>query len=270
MTDCSEANALLVILMLKVVHCKDRLTPGNISRALYGIHWMEGMLTGKEYRSVLEFFYENINRITFGKDGITPQLDALILENLLALHESITFSLPQLEKALRLNHYKSWEKINRLLADEVTSRRRGGCDYFTPKGKHSEPEKKINGVAVRICEGSEVMVKSNEYLFDLFKCDLIFKMPVADMLDPTQTSALTLNIETDGMTHTQNKNRIFCRRRDQFLMSKGVVVVRIDSASVTSMSSLELEEWMRSEFSKAKSQHTLNLLGLSDALKMWT
>ena len=39
------------------------------------------------------------------------------------------------------SHYKSWEKNNRFLADEITLRRRDGCNYYDQNNDDTDAEK---------------------------------------------------------------------------------------------------------------------------------
>ena len=54
-----------------------------------------------------------------------------------------------------------------------------------------------------------------------------------------------LNIEVDGVSHLQQKAKRFGALRDQYLLKRGVRVERISTQDLWSMTSLQLEEWVK-------------------------
>ena len=53
-----------------------------------------------------------------------------------------------------------------------------------------------------------------------------------------------INIEVDGVHHRQEKKKRFCRLRDEYLQSRGVVIERIEVSALSAMSDHEVEEWV--------------------------
>ena len=267
---CPEVKELLSALIIQIQDCRDELNENDISNALYGLLDLFEIITKEERISILNVLFQNVNRIVYVEDSILPNLHKLKIKDLVKLHESITFTLIKLSKILKQNHYKSWEKINRFLADEITLRRRDGCDYYDQKNIKTKSEIKLNSLILKLYNDGDVLVKSNNYLFDLFRCDFLFKIPTSNMADKDQISTSILNIEICDSTRIKNKNdnnnnhQKHCVRRDQYLHSKGITVVRVESSSILSMNEEELETWITRILSNAKSQHTSNMLRLSN------
>ena len=63
--------------------------------------------------------------------------------------------------------------------------------------------------------------------------------------------SLLINIEVDGVHHWQEKKKRFCRLRDEYLQSRGVVIARIEVSALSAMSEHEVEKWVLDMTAKA-------------------
>ena len=272
-SDCTEVKELLSALARQFQNCKDKLSSRDVSNALYGLQDLGGVIRKEDHILILSVLFENVNRIICGEDSIIPNCNGLVFNNLIKLHEAITLIQSNLPTILKQNHYKSWEKINRFLADEITLRRRDGCNYYDQNNDDTDAEKKMNSMIGRKFNSSNISMKSNEFLFDLFKCDFLFKILVPDIVEKEKIITLILNIEINDSTRIIDKNsnknydKNYCLRRDQYLRSRNIVVVRLESSFILSITVEELEEWMKRTLANVQTQHTIDILGLSDEMR---
>ena len=103
--------------------------------------------------------------------------------------------------------------------------------------------------SLRVCSDSlGATVSSNDYLFDIFEGDIVVRIPFVGKTDEAEASAdskwLVINIEVDGMHHRQERKINFCKLRDAYLKSRGVIVHRIDASRVTKMEDNQVEQWL--------------------------
>ena len=133
-----------------------------MSNALYGLQDLGGVIRKEDHILILSVLFENVNRVICGEDSIIPNCHGLVFNNLIKLHEAITLSKYNLHTILKQNHYKSWEKMNRFLADEITLRRRDGCNYYDQINIETDAEKKMTSMVVGKIDNTDVIMKSNE------------------------------------------------------------------------------------------------------------
>jgi hypothetical protein len=101
----------------------------------------------------------------------------------------------------------------------------------------------MRNIAMKISENTTIEVQNNVYLFDLFESDITLSIPVnGDSMN--NNTCMIMNIEVDGIHHNNEKKITFCSRKDKYLKSKGVFVLRIDVSRMNQMKDIELEEWI--------------------------
>jgi hypothetical protein len=100
-------------------------------------------------------------------------------------------------------------------------------------------------VSAKALEKSGVLVSANEHLFDLFESDVVVRIP-RDGGD-----CLIVNIEVDGVHHLREKKKRFCMLRDEYLKSKGVVVMRVTVSRLREMKDEEVEDWVLDKVASA-------------------
>jgi hypothetical protein len=129
----------------------------------------------------------------------------------------------------------------------------------------SRSEQHMYSATVKALAGSKLRVSHNEHLFGLFECDILVRVPRAvdacieecgrcDGRDPVgerEEHSLVINIEVDGVHHRREKKKRFCKMRDEYLISRGVVIERMEISILRAMSEQEVEEWVLDITAKA-------------------
>ena len=167
---------------------------------------------------------------------MTVNFTTLTYFDVLCLGQSVALSLPALQGSLEKDDYRKWEAVGMLLGTELSSR---GGKSLTTKNFRSNAEKRVHTVLARAFDKSNVVLTSNEYLFDLFEADMVFRVPSA-----TGMTSLVMNIEVNGIHHLREKKKRFCALRDEYLKSRGVVVIRIEVSALRDISDEELRSWI--------------------------
>lgn len=129
----------------------------------------------------------------------------------------------------------------------------------------------MHSATMKALAGSKLRVSHNEHLFGLFECDIVVRVPRA--IDACiaeggrgggrypkgerEEQSLVINIEVDGVHHRREKKKRFCKMRDEYLVSRGVVIERMEISTLRGMSEQEVEEWVLDITAKAMlSRHT--------------
>jgi len=84
---------------------------------------------------------------------------------------------------------------------------------------------------------------SNIHMCDMFVCDIVMEINLQNEGDKPDTNAI-VNVEIDGIHHRNGKSRLFCVRRDKYLKSREVIIVRIDLSTLEEMNDIELAKWV--------------------------
>ena len=138
-------------------------------------------------------------------------------------------------------------------------------DSLTNVNFQSRSEQHMHSATVKALAGSKLRVSYNEHLFGLFECDIVVRVPRAidayieeggrgegrDLVGERQEQSLIINIEVDGVHHRREKKRRFCKMRDEYLVSRGVVIERMEISTLRAMSEQEVEEWVLDITAKA-------------------
>ena len=59
-----------------------------------------------------------------------------------------------------------------------------------------------------------------------------------------------MNIEIDGIKHLREKKKRFCKLRDEYLTSEGIVIERVEASFVRKLKLTELEEWLSAKIAE--------------------
>ena len=131
-------------------------------------------------------------------------------------------------------------------------------DSITNVSFQSSSEQHMHSATVKALAGSNLRVSHNEHLFGLFECDIVVRVPRAvdaciaegglgegrDSVGEREEQSLVINIEVDGVHHRREKKKRFCKMRDEYLVSRGVVIERMEISTLRAMSEQEVEEWV--------------------------
>ena len=128
-------------------------------------------------------------------------------------------------------------------------------------------ELRLAAVAKKVFENSEVQISCNENLFDLFECDIILRIPKSKSklnenfeienkeignkeIENKENQFIIMNIEIDGIKHLREKKKRFCKLRDKYLTSEGIVIERVEASFLRKLKLIELEEWLSAKIAE--------------------
>jgi hypothetical protein len=232
-SDHVEVRSMISALSGKVHSCKESLDAQAVGNGLYG---MQG-IKGDHCVSILAFLSGHISALIGAK-----HLDRF---ELLSIGQAVLLCIPSRRDVLDDASYKMWTELGDVVCSEHRRRiTNGECmDSF-----RSHVERKMHRVAASLYGQSRATVSSNDYLFDMFEGDVVIRIPFVESTDEIEVSSsreyLVINIEVDGMHHRQERKINFCKMRDVYLKSRGVVVHRIDATRVSKMDDNQLEQWL--------------------------
>ena len=135
---------------------------------------------------------------------------------------------------------KVWMNINGSLHKELARRHQNEPEVTSFR---SPAEERTYAIACKILKLSDISISSNEYLLGLFESDIVIRVPLSKTLH-SDHKYLIINIEVDGLHHKQSTRKRFCHLRDKYLVSKGLIVERIETLRLRNMSNKDIEEWI--------------------------
>lgn len=260
--NCTQVNELLSALSSKVLSCKGNLTTQNVSDALYGLHGIKcNRLNNSFYLPVLDFLHSQTKNFMHdelkSKESIDSRDSSVNESNdssltstseLVKLGQTLTFVLPELAEILPIGVYYSWKKINMDVSDELERRKNSGDKYYKHLKFRSNIDrntlKRVYDILEEAFDNTETKMSSNVHLCDLFLCDIVMEIYLQKTPDEELDTNAVVNVEIDGVHHRQDKNKLFGLRRDKYLKSRDVVIVRIDISTLEEMNDEELEKWV--------------------------
>ena len=232
-SDHSEVRSMISALSGKVHSCKESLSAQHVGNALYGMQSMSSDFCGE----ILSFLLTHAFALT--------EVKRLSRFELLSVGQAVLLCIPSRRDVLDDASYELWTKLGDSVCMEHRRRIKSG-EYMDSSRSHVE--RKVHRVAASLYGQSRATVSSNDYLFEMFESDIVVRIPFAVSTDDAEASAdgkwLVINIEVDGVHHRQEKKINFCKLRDAYLKSRGVVVHRIDASRVTMMDDDQLEGWL--------------------------
>ena len=232
-SDYAEVRSMLSALSGKVHSCKESLDAQAVGNALYG---MQSISCDASF-AIHAFLLRHIS--------VLPHVEHLSRVELLSVGQAILLCIASRRDVLNGASYKMWTEYGDSVCSEHRRRITSGecVDSF-----RSNVEKSMHRAALRTLGQSSVMISSNEYLFDMFESDIALRIPFVESTDETEASDegkwLVINIEVDGVRHTRERKINFCKLRDAYLKSRGVVVHRIDASRVTKMDDNQVQQWL--------------------------
>ena len=169
-------------------------------------------------------------------------------------------SLPLLRDHLTLSEVKECERIiTDIESKAIVSN--GVGDPATSASFQSRGERRMYTATMKALGESNMRISHNEHLFDLFECDIVVRIPravnartVREDLEGHangREESLIINIEVDGVHHRRERTKRFCRLRDGYLQSRGVVNERMEVSALDAMSEQELKKWVMDITAKA-------------------
>jgi hypothetical protein len=215
---------LLDALEPKVVGCKSPLSIQEVANALYGLQGVTGAASAQ---SIIRFL---LSQSCLNEDKS--------MRELIMLGQSVTLMLPFLWGT---KDYDGWAQIKRSICDELSGRQTGA---YPSNGGQSAAESRIQDLASKLFDGSNVQMSSNEYLCDVFESDLVIRLAYNEECGTASSSALVINIEVDGVHHEEERKKRYCRLRDAYLKSKGIIIMRMTVARLETLNDAAIEQWL--------------------------
>jgi hypothetical protein len=253
-TQTAEVKEVLSVLLEGFAKNTEELTPKDTGNALEALPTFKGLLGDAEYKGSLVRIFHNLNRILYRDDGqeATATATLLSLEDLLHLYRSLSLALPETQTLLKPSQMKGFLRLHTLLTDEVATRRKYGCNYFDPDparlGVPSIPKKTLLATALKLSteigDTNKFFVETDTFILNLFRADIVLTVPSDS--DGSGLSTIQINFEICGEDDRKNKGASFCRRRDAYLTSRGVGVVRVEASKIAVMSESALIKLLRS------------------------
>jgi len=284
MSSDSNVCDLLSRLAIKIHLYKENLSVQDVGNALYGLQGINRISKNTDLILVITFLCIQVKNIVDKSLSSGPPAGTLSMvqpssqptikpssqpsmqpctKDLVTLCQSLVLILPELGTIISTEKYKELRKMNVFLTNELALRRQKGDVYYKQLDFQSRAEKRMFGMVNKACRNKDIKIQLNSYLFDLFESDIILTIPSTD-----EYEEIIINIEVDGIHHIREKKKMtFCKRKDQYLKSKGVFVSRIDTFMMNDMKDIELEEWISQAISEASISSQISKQALNNSLK---
>ena len=233
--DSAEVQGLLANLLPKVTGGTATMSAHEVSSAVYGLQGM----AGEEVSSLLllRYLHEQLQGIA----DRTSHFKTLPTEVLVPAARRIAAALESLVKG---PEGEEWRRSCSMLTDEA-ARRLLARDAFFQGGRGPkqiiEQERRMHSIAKGLFQHTSIVVTVNDYLLGLFESDLVLHVPLTS---DSGKQTLRINVEIDGLLHNRERKKRFCILRDRYLVTQGIVVARIRSASLRNMTDQDIEEWL--------------------------
>jgi hypothetical protein len=265
-SDHIEVRNILSVLVKKLHNCDGDLQARSLSSILYGLKDIRQIQNTADFLQLLD--YLRLQVCTIAENALRSTSTSILSRQLLnstinttdlnILCQSVTLFTQEMSGFLDKDNYAEWQRIEKLLNDELSYREESRDVYFKCSKFRSIAERRVYDLALNVCKDIDVKVDANFWLFSLFESDIVFRIPPPIYDDGTKSdSEIILNIEVDGVTHKKIHKTKFCSRKDKYLRSKGIFVSRMETATLLKMSDLEIEKWMSNRINDAKRSHNL-------------
>ena len=256
--DRTDVRDIMSNLTAKLLSCKEYLSPQDLSNILYGYNSIKSSLNETDNVAVLKILYDNVKAIVYGEDNyfLLPKLDYLKVRDLYTMHQSLSLALLDFSNIIgeKTNNYKSWERINKFLAEEITKRVKDGSTYFNRDldAISSFEVIKLSSSLKSILEGSDVIIQEHCFFLNTLPCDILLQIPLQN-----GSVALT-NIQVSYSTRIHpTSNEISSRntRREYFLNKNDVPLYIITDSEIHENSEICTIKWLENIISNSKAEN---------------
>ena len=223
-----------------------------VGNALYGLQGMYSCVDCQALGlSLLQRFIKLSEAVV--ADDYTPEY--------FSCGRSVVVTLPFLRDHVTEGEVKECERI----IDDIENKTRVRAfnEHGDPSASmnfQSRSERRMHAAVMMALEKSNMRLSHNVHLFGLIECDLVVRIHCAVdacRVEEDRTrgvegdDSLLLNIEVDGVHHRREKKKRFCRLRDEYLQSRGVIIARIEVSALDAMNEQDLEKWIMDTAAKA-------------------
>ena len=268
-SDNAEVRSLVRVLVGQVERCREPLDAQTVGNALYGLQGMSSdnadvrslvrVLVGQVERCREPLDAQTVGNALYGLQGMFSSLVDYTPEHI-SCGSSVVMSLQLLRDHLTLSEVKECESIITDIERKAIASSKGG-DPAISASFQSRSEQRMHIAMMKALGESNMRVSHNEHLFGLFECDIVVRIPRAvdartvredrEGHADGREDCLIVNIEVDGVHHRREKKKRFCRLRDGYLQSRGVVIERMEVSALDAMSEQELKKWVMDVTAKA-------------------
>ena len=251
-SDNADVLSLVRALSGQVARCKESLDAQAVGNALYGLQGMYSCVDCQALGlSLLQRFIKLSEAVV--ADDYTPEY--------FSCGRSVVVTLPFLRDHVTEGEVKECERI----IDDIENKTRVRAfnEHGDPSASmnfQSRSERRMHAAVMMALEKSNMRLSHNVHLFGLIECDLVVRIHCAVdacRVEEDRTrgvegdDSLLLNIEVDGVHHRREKKKRFCRLRDEYLQSRGVIIARIEVSALDAMNEQDLENWIMDTAAKA-------------------
>ena len=247
--DDADVQALARALKDEVLRCSGPLDAQAVSNALYGL---QNFLRAPEGKDLGSYLIKTFIKLFQDIADYTPEHIACV--------RSVVLSLPILRDILDENEVKECERIiahiesKARVSNEVVAR-------TVSLSLQLRGTQRMHTALMKALEKINASVSHNELLFGLFESDIVIRIPRAvdkhtvsedrDREGCRGEEVMAINIELDGLHHRGEKKKIFCRLRDRYLLSRGVVIERMEVSTLDAMSEQDVDQWAQDVTAKS-------------------
>ena len=251
-SDDADVLSLVRAISGQVARCREPLSAQEVGTALYGLQGMYSTVDGQALRLHLLHRFIKLFDAVVAHD-YSPEY--------LSCGQSVAVTLPFLRDHVTEGEVKQCERI--ITDIENKTRVSGSNEHGDPATSisfQSRCERRMHAATMKALRESNTRISHNEHLFGLFECDIAVRVPRAlnacrveeDRIRGVEGGErLLLNIEVDGVQHQREKKNRFCRLRDEYPQSRGVVIARIEVSVLNAINEEDLEKWIMDIAAKA-------------------
>jgi hypothetical protein len=223
-----EVVSLLSAIAPLVYNSKATLTLGDIANIMHGLR---GTLNSQAGRDIVIYLFRKIFSASYLDVQTSDQCENL--GRVVALMDLPSTGL------LTPSELEEWEGVRVGLKRKIQAT--PTAHAAEGSRKKTRQEERLHAAALRAIQDSSLSATRGEYLFDLFECDVLVRIPFSDRRDGDR-EYLILNIEVDGVQHLEESKGKADRERDAYLRSRGVVILRVTTKQLKQFSDFEIDE----------------------------
>ena len=251
-SDDADVGLLVLALSGQVSRCTEAHNAQAVGNALYGLQSMFSTVDGQDLGLLLLRSFMKSHEAAGIVDYTSEDLSCC---------QSVAVTLPFLKDHVTEGEVKECERI----INDIENKTRVSVfnEHGDPATNVSFQSRGEQCMQAGYHEGIgevEYAYIAQRVLFGIFECDIVVRVPRgvnARTGDDGQNrsregeESLTINIEVDGVHHRRENKKRFCRMRDEYLQSRGVVIARIEVSALNAMNEQDLKKWITDIAAKA-------------------
>ena len=232
-SNCHQVQLLVKALTPKIRFCDDEFTIQSLGKAFYGL---QGILAIPETDLILRFLYKQLKKLF----STTAQFTLVETHEFMRFGQNVLLMLPFLREEPSVKDvFRKLEKIQDSLLTELADRKK---ENRLMKQIPSFQELEIQTLIENSLKNSNVSVTFNEYVLDFFDVDIVLRNSIEK--DGLSNESITCII-IDELDYDEQKTKRFSYLKDQYFLSKGIVIEHIKADVLYDMTEKELKLWLQ-------------------------